>query len=169
MRRRFCSSVSRVATADATSLANRFSISFSSSPSFFALSLSASSFTAIFLALTYFFFQFLSDVLGKLHVLLENVVDGDLFALAAFLPEPHGPLLALRVVVADVHRKGCAGAGEGVGHEADQGPVTKSHEGVGRDALDQLRDLLGRERRGLALGDDDLGPADGCGGVRGTT
>ena len=33
------------------------------------------------------------------------------------------------------------------------------------DALDQDRDLLGGEGRGLALGDDELGAADGGGGV----
>ena len=35
----------------------------------------------------------------------------------------------------------------------------------GADALDERRDFLGRETRGLALGGDQLGPEDGGGGV----
>jgi hypothetical protein len=46
-------------------------------------------------------------------------------ALAAFLVEPHPPALAVGEVL-DPHRHDGADAGEGVGHDADQGAVAQA-------------------------------------------
>lgn len=101
----------------------------------------------------------------RVHVLLKHVVNGDLFALAAFLPQSHRPLLALRVVVADVHGECSADPGEGIRHQADKCTVAQADETIGRDAVDELRDLLGRQVGSLALGNGELGAAHGGGGV----
>jgi hypothetical protein len=60
-----------------------------------------------------------------------------------------------------------ADAGEGVGHDADQGAVAQADEGRGVDALDQHAGLVDREHGGLAALDDVLGAAHRGGGIGG--
>jgi hypothetical protein len=90
-----------------------------------------------------------------------------LVALATFLVEADPPALAVGEVVLDPHRHHGADAGEGVGHDPDQGAVAQTDEGRGVDALDQDAGLVGGEHRGLAALDDVLGSAHRGGGIAG--
>jgi hypothetical protein len=56
----------------------------------------------------------------------ELVVSRHFMALAAFLVQADPPALAVGEVVLDPHRHHRADAGEGVGHDADQGAVAQA-------------------------------------------
>jgi hypothetical protein len=51
-----------------------------------------------------------------------------LVSLAAFLVEPDPPALAVGKIILDPRRHDGADAGEGVGHDADQGAVAQADE-----------------------------------------
>ena len=99
--------------------------------------------------------------------------------LAAFLVQAHPAAAALYEVVADLHLQHGAHAGEGVDHRADQCPVAQTDErrllgfvsvlalrlSAGRDAVEQLTGLLGRQHRRFALLDDIFWAAHGVGRI----
>ena len=85
--------------------------------------------------------------------------------LAAFLAEVEPPLVAVRVVVADLELGDGAGAGGGVGEDHEQGLVAQADDVGGVDGSEEVLDLVLGEGGGLALMGDVLGAADGGGGV----
>jgi hypothetical protein len=97
----------------------------------------------------------------------ELVVRRHFVALAAFLVKADPPALPVGKIILDPHRHHGADAGEGVGHDPDQGAVAQADEGRGVDALDQRAGLVGREHGGLAALDDVLGAANRGGGIAG--
>ena len=95
------------------------------------------------------------------------MVGGDLVELAALFMEAQPPVLALPVVVFDVHADHGADAGEGVDHGGQQCPVPEPRGPAEVDRVEQGAGLAGGKHRCLALLDDVLGASDGSGRVGG--
>ena len=85
--------------------------------------------------------------------------------LAAFFVQPDPPAPTLQVIIFDAHADDGADAGEGVDHQAEEGPIAESDHVRGVDRIEQLTGFVGSEHTGLALPDGILGARAECAGL----
>ena len=95
------------------------------------------------------------------------VVGGHLVPLAALLVQAEPGPAAFQVIILDPHAEGGADAGEGIDHDADQGPVAQADQRGGVDAVEELAGLLGGEHGRLAAFDAEFRAAYRAGRIEG--